>query len=272
MSMGNEGVPFTMPVEPAGSGNYGNNGGFGWGGDGAIWLIILFLIWGNNGWGNNGWNNGGGAGMQGTLTRADICSEFNFNGLENAVRGIQQGICDSTYALNNSINGLGMNVMQGFHGVDNAICNLGFATQVAMMQGQNALQAQLAECCCNNRVGQMQIQNQMASDTCAIQNTIQNTTRDVLDNQNSNARAILDALNQNYIRSLETENQSLRLSASQQAQNAVLMAAMDANKADILRRTGNDCPIPAYVVPNPNCCYGNPCGVSYNNAAGCCNG
>ena len=125
MSMGNEGVPFTMPVEPAGSGNYGNNGGFGWGGDGAIWLIILFLIWGNNGWGNNGWNNGGGAGMQGTLTRADICSEFNFNGLENAVRGIQQGICDSTYALNNSINGLGMNVMQGFHGVDNAICSLG---------------------------------------------------------------------------------------------------------------------------------------------------
>ena len=48
---------------------------------------------------------------------------------------------------------------------------------------------------------------------------------------------------------------------SQAAQNATLMAAMDANTAQIIRRTGNDCPIPAYVVQPPaqvtfptNCC------------------
>ena len=28
----------------------------------------------------------------GALTRADLCSEFNFNGLENAVRGVTQGL------------------------------------------------------------------------------------------------------------------------------------------------------------------------------------
>ena len=101
----------------------------------------------------------------------------------------------------------------------------------------------------------------MATQSCAIQNTIQNTTRDVIENQNANSRAILDALNANYIRTLEQENNSLRLSASQSAQNAVLMAAMDANKAEIIRRTGNDCPVPAYVVNGPtpvnfptNCC------------------
>lgn len=283
MSLGSEsgGVPAVMNVTPTGSAGY-NNGG-GWGGDWGAW-IILFLIFGMFGWGGMGGFGGGwggnNAGLQGALTRADLCSEFNFNGLENAVRGVQQGICDSTYALNNSI-------LTGFHGVDNAICNLSFttqqgfnATQMAMMQGQNALQAQLAQCCCDNRVGQMQIANQMAADTCAIQTTIQSTTRDVIDNQNANSRAILDALNANYIRSLESENQSLKLSASQAQQNATLMAAMDANKAEILRRTGAECPTPAYVVQPPtpvnfptNCCGqfagwgGNGCGC--NQGCGC---
>ena len=101
----------------------------------------------------------------------------------------------------------------------------------------------------------------MATQSCAVQNTIQNTTRDVIENQNANSRAILDALNANYIRTLEQENNSLRLSASQSAQNAVLMAAMDANKAEILRKTGAECPTAAYIVQPPqpvtfptNCC------------------
>lgn len=294
MSLGNEGVPFTMPVEPAGSSN--NCGNSGWGGDWSAWIIIFVLFFAFGGWGNGfggGWGNGG-AGVQGALTRADLCSEFNFNGLENSVRGVQQGICDSTFALNNSINGLGVNTMQGFNSVNQGICNLGYtvqqgfnatqtamlqgdnATQMAIMQGNNALQAQLADCCCktNNNIerGFADVGYRMATDTCAVTTAIANSTRDTIDNQNSNARAILDALNQNYIRTLESENQSLKLSASQQAQNAVLMAAMDANKADILRRTGAECPTPAYVVQPPtpvnfptNCCgqfnggWGNSC-------------
>ena len=284
MSLGSEGgVPAVMNVTPTGSG-YSN--GNSWGGDWGAW-IILFLIFGMFGWGNGfggGWG-GNGAGLQGALTRADLCQDMNFSQLENGVRGIQQGICDSTFALNNSINGLGVNVMQGFHGVDNAVCNLGYqtqqgfnATQVAMMQGNNAIQAQLAQCCCDNRAGLADLKYQMATDTCAVQNTIQNTTRDVIENANSNSRAILDALNQNYIRTLENENQALKLSASQSNQNAVLMAAMDANKAEILRRTGAECPTPAYVVQPPtpvnfptNCCgqFNGNWGNSGCCAAGC---
>lgn len=110
----------------------------------------------------------------------------------------------------------------------------------------------------------------MATQSCAVQNTIQNTTRDVIENQNANSRAILDALNANYIRTLEQENNSLRLSASQSAQNAVLMAAMDANKAEILRKTGAECPTPAYVVqpPQPVTFPTNCCG-QVNYAGGC---
>lgn len=103
----------------------------------------------------------------------------------------------------------------------------------------------------------------MATQANALQNTMNNNTRDIIDNQNASTRAILDYLCQDKIQTLQSENQSLRLAASQADQNAVLRAAMDANTAEIIRRTGNDCPIPAYVVPNPNCCYGNPLGVGY---------
>lgn len=230
MALGSEGVPFTMPVEPVGtSNNNGNNGG--WGGDWSAWIIIFVLFFAFGGWGNGfggGWGGGNGAGAQGALTRADLCSEFNFNGLENAVRGVQQGICDSTFALNNSINGLGMNVMQGFNSVNQGICNLGYnvqqgfnasniammqgnnATQMAIMQGNNALQAQLADCCCktNNNIerGFADVGYRMATDTCAVTTAIANSTRDTIDNQNANSRAILDALNQNYIRTLDRKS------------------------------------------------------------------
>lgn len=86
------------------SGN-GNNCGF-LNGDGW-WAIILFAMifgWGNGGYGGFGGGINSAAG-QGALTRADLCSEFNFNDLHNAVRGVQHGICDSTYALNNTITG-----------------------------------------------------------------------------------------------------------------------------------------------------------------------
>ncbi len=233
------------------------------------------------GWGGFGGFGGGfGGGVSGALTRADLCQDMNFSQVENGIRGIQQGICDSTFALNNTMT-------SGFHGVDNAICNLGFttqqgfnATQVAMMQGQNALQTQLADCCCTTQRAIDGINYNMAANTCALQNTMNNNTRDIIDNQNANSRAILDYLCQDKISTLQSENQALRLAASQSNQNAVLMAAMDANKAEILRRTGAECPTAAYIVQPPtpvtfptNCCgqasfSGNNCGC--NSGCGNC--
>jgi len=260
--------------------NDGNGGGMGWGGD---WMafIVLFLLFGMFGWGGFGGFGGGfGGGASGALTRADLCQDMNFSQVENGIRGIQQGICDSTFALNNTMT-------SGFHGVDNAICNLGFttqqgfnATQVAMMQGQNALQTQFADCCCTTQRAIDGINYNMATNTCALQNTMNNNTRDIIDNQNANSRAILDYLCQDKISTLQNENQALRLAASQSNQNAVLMAAMDANKAEILRRTGAECPTAAYIVQPPtpvtfptNCCgqasfSGNNC--SCNSGCGNC--
>lgn len=283
MFNGNGSTPFTMPVAPVGYADGGNGNG-GWG-DGW-WAIIIFAMifgWGGNGFGGFG---NGGAGVQGALTRGDLCQDMNFSDLESAVRGVQQGLCDGFYAQNTTMlqgfNGVENTVQAGFAGVDNAICNLGYnvqqgfnSTNVALMQGQNAIQSQLAQCCCENRAGQADIKYQMATDTCAVQNTIQNTTRDIIDNNNANTRSILDFLVQDKISSLQAENQSLKLAASQADQNNFIAATQSAQTAELIRRLGADCPQPAYVVqpPQPVTFPTNCCGtVNYagNSCGGCC--
>lgn len=284
---GNCGVPITMNVEPSGTNNNGN----GWGGDGA-WLIWIVLIFAMFGWGGNGWGGGFGGNGGGALTRADLCQDMNFGQLENGVRGISQGICDSTFALNNSIT-------SGFAGVNNAICDLGYtlntnimqgnfglqnainSAAVANMQGQNAIQTQISDCCCATQRAIDGVNYNMATNTCAITNQMNNNTRDIIESQNAGTRAILDYLCQDKISTLQAENQSLKLAASQADQNNFIAATQSAQTAELIRRLGADCPQPAYVVQPPqpvtfptNCCgtvnyagYGNNgCGCN----SGCC--
>lgn len=153
MSLGNDGIPAVMNVEPSGSYNCNSNCG-GWGGDWGAW-IILFLIFGMFGWGGMGGFGGFGNGFGGGAypTEAILQRSLDTQTIIGKLDGINSGLCDGFYAMQNSINGLGMNVMQGFHGVDNAICNLGYqtqqgfnATQMALMQGFSAAQAQAAQC------------------------------------------------------------------------------------------------------------------------------
>ena len=236
------------------------NDGYGndmFGGNGAWWLIVLLLFgWGRGGYGFGGGFGGGQGGGYGypfcgtPATQADLSAAFASNSVLSGINGIDSTLC------------------QGFNGINTAILQNGYNTQA----GINTLSHQLADCCCTTQRAIDSVKYENATNTCAIQNTIQNTTRDVIENQNANSRAILDALNANYIRTLEQENNSLRLSASQSAQNAVLMAAMDANKAEILRKTGAECPTAAYIVqpPQPVTFPTNCCGqVNY---AGGCNG
>lgn len=239
--------------------NSRNNDGM-FGNDWA-WIVILLLFgWGRNGFGGFGGGYGAGAGCGAPCaTQADVRAAVDQQTLISKLDQQTYGLADSTYALNNAIT-------NGFHGVDNAICNLGYNVQ----SGFNGLSAQMAQCCCDTRAAISDVKYTIANEGCDTRHAIYNSTRDIIDNANANSRAILDALNANYIRTLEQENNSLRLSASQSAQNAVLMAAMDANKAEILRRTGAECPTPAYVVqpPQPVTFATNCCGQA-NYAGGC---
>ena len=252
----------------AGQGDSGNRDG-GFFGNEGLWAVIILAIifgWGRNGFGNNG-NDGsnmaipymmGMSGLNGGLTRADLQSEFGFNGLENSVRGVQNGLCDGFYALNTSI-------LNGFHGVDNAVCNLGYNTQqgfnqtnVAMLQGFNGVErgqadlaSQLQACCCENgramERGFADIGYRMATDTCAINTNAANNTRDIIDAMNCGFRGISDKLTAQEIAAkdaqIAAQNQKifgLELAASQSAQNQYLVSQL-----------GYKAPVPAFQVNAP---------------------
>lgn len=229
------------------SGGCRNGGMFG--GDSWIAIILFAMIFG---WGRGGFGGYGG-GTDGGVSRGDLCDGFNFNNLENAVRGVQQGICDSTYALNNSI-------MSGFHGVDNAVCSLGYNVQ----QGFNSLGHQLSDCCCTTQRAIDGVNYNMATQFCGLNTAIQGATRDIVDNQNSNTRAILDFLTNEKIDTLRAENQALKFQASQAAQNSFIIANQEAQTAELIRRI-NPSPVPAYSVPAPY-----PYCTGANAGCGCC--
>ena len=208
------GATMTMPVAPTGM----MDGGFG-GGNG--WWVILFLIV-LFGWGRNGFGNNNGGVMDGYVLTSD------FANVERKLDAVNNGICDSTFALNNSING-------GFATAELSRAN----QQAALMQQLNAMQMQSQECCCENRAAIAQVRYDMATQACDTRNTVQTAARDIVENANANSRAILDFLTQSKLQDLQSANQELRLQASQAAQNNYLISQ--------LRPT----PIPAYASCNP---------------------
>lgn len=243
-----------------------NCGGFGgWGGDGW-WIILLFLLWGNNGWGGN-------QGGRGTV-REEIAYGFDMNGLENSVRGVQQGICDGFYSMNTGM-------LNGFSNIQNTLCqgfsgiNQGTAQQTFDLSTQlHGMAADSAACCCETQRaierGFAETNYNMATQACDTRRAIADSTRDIIDSNNAGVRSILDFLTQDKIATLTAENQSLKFAASQAAQNAFIAANQEAQTAELIRRLDTPCPIPAYVVPNPNCCYPS-YGYGYGNT-GCCGG
>ena len=204
-----------------------NNDGL-FGGDGAWWIIILLLF----GWGGRGFGFGGGGGAP-CATQADLAAGFNNSAVLSGINGIDSTLCP------------------GFNGIN-----------TALLQGVNGLERQIADCCCGTQRAIDGVNYNLATSTCAIQNTINSSTRDVIENANANSRAILDFLTQDKIATLTAENQALKFQASQTAQNAFITANQEAQTAELIRRLGRDCPVPAYVVPNPNCCYPTSCGVA----------
>lgn len=237
-----------------------NRNGMGWG-DEAWWIIILLLFgWGRGGFG--GYGNDGGNGGYPCATTLDVRDAVDQQTLISKLDQQTYGLADSTYALNNAI-------VTGFHGVDNAVCTLGYQNQVAT----NALSSQLASCCCNiehaigdnNTQGVMNtnaIQAQIASCCCDLEKANMQNRFDAQTYNCNTLQAIdklgdriIDFMTQDKIATLTAENQNLKFAASQAAQNAFITANQEAQTAELIRRLSDPCPIPAYVVPNPNCCY-----------------
>ena len=235
----------------AATGNNKSNDGFG--GDNWAWVIVLFLIFG---WGNRGNGFGGCSSGSGAMDNYVLASDFatiqrqlsdGFGDLTSQTRYIQNGLCDGFYAMNTSL-------LNGFAGTNNAIMTNGYETRNAI----NNVSSQLASCCCDIREGIQGINYNLATNTCALQNTMNMNTRDIVDTVNANYRALHDEIVANriedknaQIQAQQNEINALRLSASQSAQNAYLLSEL------------KPCPSPSYIVPNPNCCY------NYQVTSGC---
>lgn len=249
--MRGEGIVPVMEVGNSGGG-FGN--GFGNNGDWA-WIIILFLIFGNGRGFGNGFGGGGGIGENYVLAT-------DFATIERKLDGINNGICDATFALNNTIN-------QGFFGVQNSLTQGFSGLNTALLQGNYALSSQLADCCCKTQRAIDGVNYNMAQNTCAITNNATMNTRDIIEAVNTNYRALHDELVANriedknaQIQAQQNEINSLRLAASQERQNNYLISQL------------KPCPEPAYLVNGPtpvnfptNCCGQ----VQFSNNCGCGN-
>lgn len=166
-----------------------SDGAFG--GNGAWMMMFLFflLAWGGNGFG--GWGNGNAA--YGALTRGELCQDMNFQSLENAVRGVQSGLCDGFYAMNTGM-------LNGFSGVNNAIQQAQFAAQ---------------QCCCETNRNIDAVRYENSKNTCNIVNAIK-----------ADGDAIRALMTQNTMQSLRDQLQTANFQLSQQAQNATLINAI----------------------------------------------
>ena len=225
--------------------NDGNNGMFG---NDWAWIIILLLF----GYGGRGFGGGFGGGYGTPATQADLAAGFNNSAVLSSLDDIKLGQANAINYNNQGFNGLNTALLQGFNGVERGFCTLSH---------------ELADCCCSTKQAIADVKYTVAQEACETRHAISNNTRDIIDNANANSRAILDFLTQDKIATLTAENQSLKFAASQQAQNAFITANQEAQTAELIRRLGRDCPVPAYVVPNPNCCYN--ANVTFGNGCGC---
>lgn len=181
----------------------GCNNGFGWGGDGLLGGLVLGGLVG--GWGNGGWGGRGGYGDAATVQAVDTASindRIGEEAIEEKVCRVEMAIGDAKYASALGDKDLTM----------------------AIMQGNNATQQQIAECCCNtnvrltemgyqNQISNLQQTNLLEKEFCKVNRNIDDLRRD----------AEVSALRERV-----RVQDALLFQASQENQTARIIAALSA--------------------------------------------
>ena len=273
-----------MPVAPA-YGMGGCNSGFGgWGGDGWWVILFLFALMGN-GWGGfGGYGNGGASNMVDFPWLLNGQSGINANtnaGFQNAM------LNDGITSIRDNLADISTQLCGGFAGVTASVTNAqnalaqqlytnqladlerSFNAQTASTQGMSAIQSQLAQCCCDNRLATCQTQNIVQSEGSATRFADANNTRDIIDSQTRGTQAILDKLcaleldaKNDTIAQLRQELLYARGQASQIEQTATLRQGQEAEVDALYNRLSN-CPVPTTPV------YGRTPIFTCNNGTGC---
>lgn len=299
MALTDDNMNTTMLVQPSGGfygGNSGNNGFFG--GDFA-WVLLLLVLGG--GWGGfGGFGMGGagammGAGIMGMdylypwLNNSEHISDgfrdqqlssqisnisnsvtSGFGDVQNALcagfGNVQNSLCGGFAGVNASINGAQNALAQQLY--TNQISDLerSFAAQTANSQNLNAIQAQLANCCCENRAATADLKYTVATENCQDRYEAAQNTQGIISAITAGIQSIKDDLCADRLEAERRENANLRtqlsmaqLAASQSAQTATIQAGQRALANEVEQYVAPKA-IPAYVVQNPNCCAPTGCG------------
>jgi hypothetical protein len=215
-----------LPVMTSGN---GNNGWNDW-----SWIIGLALVgglFGNGGFGFGGGNRGGSC-----ATQADLAAGFNNSAVLSSLNDIKLGQAQAINYNNQGFAGLNATINAGFSGVDNAICTLGY-NQATLING---LSREIADCCCTTKGAIADVKYANERNTC-----------DIIAAINAGNQRLVDIYTNDKIEALRAENTALKGRIS------------DDYQADRIISKLSPCPSPAYIVPNPNCCY------NYNVSQGC---
>lgn len=291
-----------MPVSPM----YGNGGGFFGGGNGDFgsWIILFLILALFGGWGGGfgGFGGFGGGGMelypwmnqsnQVNDGFRDQMISSNIDGIRNAVvsgfgdtalgiAGINQNICQTGNGIVSTITGAQNALTQQMYTNQLADLERSFAAQTASTQGMNALQSQLAQCCCDNRAATADLKYTVATENCADRTAAMQNTRDIIDAQTRGTQAILDklcALELDGVKSQLAQAQRENVGLQNQVNMATMQASQTAQTARLERSNSEvidglynrlaTCPVGTMPV------YGNqPIFTCPNNNNGCgCNG
>lgn len=281
------GMNTTMLVGPTAA-PYAQNGGFGnaFGGDGW-WILLLFLLNGNNGWGNGfGGGNGGAGEIYPWMNQANQINDGfrdqmindNITEIRTGVNGLQTQLCnccgDIQMALANGFSG----VEQGANARQLANMQQAFNAQTAVAQGMNDIGMSLQNCCCENRANIADLKYTVATENCADRAALAEATRDIIAAQNAGIQSIKDQLcadkidqKNDTINQLRQELLYSRGQASQDVQTAALRQSMLANDTALLNEL-RSCPIPSMPVYGQTpifTCNQNQCGCGCNSGCGC---
>lgn len=223
----------------------GNNG-FGFGGDGAWWLLVLFLFaFNGNRWGNG---FGGGGGFNPLLManqNNDIQRGFDQQTIVNGIAGINNALANAEVSRCNAQ----ANVLAAINNSENITT-----------AGMNSLAMNLQNSACENRAQVADLKYTIATEAAATRAASQAGTQQVIDKL---CQLELDGIKQTYenrMAGMQNQIDALRgaladanSAASQTAQTARILADNAAQTVALEQRL-NPTPVPAYVVPNPSCC------------------
>ena len=194
--------------------NRNTDGMFGGAGGTWVWVFFLFFLLA---WGGGGFGFGNNAAAQGALTRAELYEGLNNQGLENGIRGIQNGLCDGFYAQNTAMlqgmNGLQSQLCQGFNGVNSNIAESRFAAQ---------------QCCCETNRNIDAVRYENARNTCDIVNAIK-----------ADGDATRALMTQNTIQELRDNLQAAQLQLGNLSQTQTIINAV------------RPFPTPSYITCSP---------------------